>query len=363
MKKNLVTWVVVIATTLVSVAAYGQQGGFGGGRGRMNLQAPGIGGFDKLKLTDDQKAKIQKLQKEFRTQDSIASAKFQTEQKALVEKRMKSFEGLLTPEQMTEWKKFSDKRDSLAKSNGRENRGFGSQGMGQRGMNGQRPGMGQRGMNGQESGFGQRGMNEQRPGLNQQREMNTQRPGIGQNKQPQGFAGRQQTGQQTKGLRGNQRGGLQPQGFTGGQNAGRPQTSGTMKAPFGSQNGGFGMQARGGKPELVNPEERIDKQVEAMTQKLDLTPDQSKKIKDIKMKYAKKELDTYKKLQKKIDAREKKVNAPTNEIKSVLNEEQLKKLEAHRIEAPYSTEELSLDVVNFASGESLAQMEQAFDGI
>jgi hypothetical protein len=85
---------------------------------------------------------------------------------------------------------------------------------------------------------------------------------------------------------------------------------------------------------LVNPETSINSQVETLTKQLDLTADQAQKIKDIRLKQSKKEIDRYKKVQKKLEAFNKKKNAPMEEIKSVLNEEQLKKLEALNVQQP-----------------------------
>jgi len=79
---------------------------------------------------------------------------------------------------------------------------------------------------------------------------------------------------------------------------------------------------------MVNPEERIKNQVERMTKQLDLSPEQTAKIQDIQKKYAKKEIARYQKVQKKMDVQKKTRDARLNEIKSVLTDDQVKKLEA-----------------------------------
>ncbi len=310
MKKQVVVWMVV-SSMLVSLTAMGQQRGFGSERGGMRFA--GIGGFEKLKLTDEQKSKLQKLQKEFRVQDSVANETFRSERKALMEKRMKSFEGILTPAQKAEMKTITQKRDSFAKIANRDGRGFGRQGFGGRGFGGQ--------------GIAGRGATRPNMGNQGGRPQGAVRQGVGQNPmQARGFGQRPAMGRQPE---------------------------------FGRSQRTNGMQLRSNNKGLVNPEERIDKEVKEMTSNLNLTTDQAKKIKDIKLKYAKKEVDAYKKMQKRMDARTKKQNAPTQEIKSVLNEEQLKKLEAHRMEAPYSTDELTLGVFTLPVGEGIAQLTQS----
>lgn len=128
------------------------------------------------------------------------------------------------------------------------------------------------------------------------------------------------------GNRGFQRGGVAP-GFglrnrQGGMQV-RPQ-GGLQGRPQGGIQRGL-QPGRG-----VDPEKRIENEVEQLKQSLDLSSDQVKKITDIKKKQAKKEIKAYKKSQKKAEARRKKAEAPNDKIKSVLTEEQVKKFESLR---------------------------------
>src|SRR5574344_657203 len=197
---------------------------------------------------------------------------------------------------------------------------------------------------------------QQRPGMpqgfgNQQGRMGNPRNGFGNRQQrfgnqqrignQQGFGGvRGQVSNAPRGFGNQQRGvGATQRGFAGAQRGNAPQMRNAApqrgQVPLGNRQG---MERFGGS---MDPEKRIDREVEAMTKKLNLSEDQAKKIKNIKMKYAKKEIKAYKKQQKKLDALKKKREAPMKEIKSVLDEEQLKKLEAGEIERPFTDEELS----------------------
>ncbi len=94
---------------------------------------------------------------------------------------------------------------------------------------------------------------------------------------------------------------------------------------FGLRNRQGGLQ-RGLQPGRgVDPENRIENEVNRMKKSLDLSSDQVKKITSIKKKQAKKEIKAYKKSQKKVEARRKKQRNYNEKIESVLNDEQVKR--------------------------------------
>lgn len=110
----------------------------------------------------------------------------------------------------------------------------------------------------------------------------------------------------------------------------RKMERGAVAPGFGMRNRQGGLQGGLQAGRVVDPEKRIENEVEQLKQSLDLSSKQVKKITDIKKKQAKKEIKAYKKSQKKSEARRKKIQAPNDKIKSVLTEEQVKKFESSR---------------------------------
>lgn len=89
---------------------------------------------------------------------------------------------------------------------------------------------------------------------------------------------------------------------------------------------------------MMNPEKRIDMQVEKLKVQLGLSTEQTSQVKDIRMKQSKKEIARYKKFEKKRDAKFAKIHGNLDEIKPVLNDEQIKKLDAIKAHGPYTRE-------------------------
>jgi hypothetical protein len=87
---------------------------------------------------------------------------------------------------------------------------------------------------------------------------------------------------------------------------------------------------------MMNPEKRIDMQVEKLKVQLGLSSDQTAKVKDIRMKQSKKEIARYKKFEKKLNAQFAKRHGNLDEIKSVLTDEQIKKLDDIKSHGPYT---------------------------
>ena len=308
MKKNMFVALLAVSTLLISANVQGQVPSAPIARGRM-ITAPNAG-MDRLKLTDDQKAKIQALRKDFAAKDSVSMSKMRDERKASMEKQNAAYEGILTSEQKEQLKKM---REEAPNAQANRPAGFG-QGMGQAAGRGRAQAMGQAPqgrpmMQGPAAQQGRQSM--QGPGVQQGRRM-MQGQGAMQGRQNITAAKGQKKGQFAK--------------------AKAPKRGLFAKHRMAKQRKHLA-QARFNAP-LVNPETRINSQVETLTKQLDLTADQAQKIKDIRMKQSKKEINRFKKAQKKVDARAKKRNAPMEEIKSVLNEEQLKKLEALKVQRP-----------------------------
>lgn len=88
------------------------------------------------------------------------------------------------------------------------------------------------------------------------------------------------------------------------------------------------------KAPMVNPEIRIQNQVERMTKQLNLTPEQAAKIQAIQEKHFKKDIARYKKFEKKRDAQFKKRHGNLDEIKAVLTPDQAKKFENLKTQVP-----------------------------
>ena len=356
MKKNMFVALLAVSTLLISANVQGQVPSAPIARGRM-ITAPNAG-MDHLKLTDDQKAKIQALRKDFAVKDSVSMSKMRDERKASMEKQNAAFESILTTEQKEQLKKM---REEAPNAQANRPAGFG-QGMGQAAGRGRAQAMGQapqgrptmqgptaqqgrQSMQGPAAMQGRQGMQGRQP---MQGRQGIQGPGVQQGRrmmQGQGaMQGRQMMQGRTGAMQG--KGFAQAGGMQGRQNitAAKGQKKGQFAKAKAPKRGLFAKhrmakqrkhlaQARFNAP-LVNPEIRINSQVETLTKQLDLTADQAQKIKDIRLKQSKKEINRFKKAQKKVDARAKKRNAPMEEIKSVLNEEQLKKLEALKVQRP-----------------------------
>ena len=145
-------------------------------------------------------------------------------------------------------------------------------------------------------------------------------PGFGSRNMQPGMQQGMQRGMQPGMQQGMQRG-MQP-GMQRGMQQGMP---------LGMQRGMQRGLQQGMQPgRMVNPEERIKKEVDQLLKALNLTSDQVKKITSIKEKQAKKEISRYKKAQKKMKARQQKVQAPNKKIESVLTVEQIKLFESSR---------------------------------
>jgi Spy/CpxP family protein refolding chaperone len=359
MKTSVFALMVIAATTMLSVTVLGQQRGIPQG-GERFVQAGND--FQELKLTDDQMAKLKKLHKDFAVQDSVAFAKLRAERKDLMEKRMKSYESILTPEQLEKFKKAHE--NNVLEGRHGEHRGFGREGFGSdRGFIskqgfGPGRGLGQRSDSGSRRGLDSRGEFGQKHDFAQKKGMATQ--GFGSQRQgeaPQGFGSQQRQSMAPRQGFGAQSAiaqkGLGKKGFKRSEARNSDRGFAMNNESFDRERNSDMRQGLESTPDrrnnsrnqfAINPVERIDKEVQDMTKQLQLSSDQAKKIKDIRMKYAKDEIKRYNKMQKKLDARKKKTEAPLNEIKSVLNEEQLKKLEASKIETPYTSLELSFQL-------------------
>lgn len=87
---------------------------------------------------------------------------------------------------------------------------------------------------------------------------------------------------------------------------------------------------------MMNPEKRIDMQVEKLKVQLGLSTEQTSQVKDIRMKQSKKEIARYKKYEKKRDAQFAKIHGNLDEIKPVLTDEQIKKLDEFKASGPYT---------------------------
>jgi hypothetical protein len=125
MKKNMFVALLAVSTLLVSADVKGQTPAAPVARERM-LAAPNAG-MDRLKLTDDQKAKVQALRKEYAVKDSVSMSKMHDERKASMEKQNAAFESILTSEQKEQWKKM---REEMPNTQANGPMGFG-RGMGQ----------------------------------------------------------------------------------------------------------------------------------------------------------------------------------------------------------------------------------------
>ena len=315
MRKNVFTIMMVAIAMSISSTVFAQ----GNPNARQNGQrfARQDAPFNQLKLTDAQKEKISKMRKEFAVKDSVEFAKIQTVRTTMMNNHRNALESVLTPEQKEQLKN-SGISDS---SNGRGRTGAFAPGAGfQRG-----PGMNVAPAKGRQ---GRGGVGVGRGSLGAGRGQMTQ--GRGELAQGRGEI------KQGRGMNENAR-----KGFANFKP--RRVKQGIFKKNAAKRFSKVSNERV--RMPLVNPETRIDNQVEAMTKRLDLSADQAKKIRAIKTKYAKKEIKNFKREQKKW----KKFNAPMEEIKSVLNKEQLEKLGAREIESPYSFEDLkpTIQDINF----------------
>jgi hypothetical protein len=244
MKKSMI--VLMVAWAMLSTAAKAQGPDvMSPDIQKVEAAKPGMG-FNRLNLSEEQKAKLKVLHQEFAAQDSVSRNQIRAERETIREQRRKAMEQLLTSDQLEQLKMFRE---------------------------------------------------EVRPeGMGAGRKKDV--PVDARFGQGQGFKGDRMTSVQS-----NKWNKKQAKAFRG-QND-------RHKAAH-----------------LVNPEERIKNNVDRMTKQLNLTADQAVKIQDIQKKYAKKEIARYQKVQKKMDAQKKKRNACMDEIKTVLTEDQAKKLEA-----------------------------------
>jgi hypothetical protein len=251
--------------------------------------------MSQLDLTDAQKAKLKALDSEFRTKDSLMISEFKGKHQQLQAEREKIFSTILTKEQLL-------KRDSLKTQR----------------MYKPKKECGMKPAQGCKQGQGC----EQSQGCKQ-----------GPN------SGQEQCCKHAQGCK---------------QGQGRKQGGGCMKAqqaPGCCEAGQAPMMCQKGHGKhqmkmdgrfvpkhqdfaLVNPEERIKASVDKMTKELNLSPEQADKITQIHRKYAKNEIARYQKVKKQHDARLKKQTAKKDEIKAVLTEEQIKKLDEMKKNIP-----------------------------
>lgn len=142
----------------------------------------------------------------------------------------------------------------------------------------------------------------------------------------------------------NRRQGMQGKGFAMAGRQGMNRNGAGMGERQGLRRNGYAMAGRQGFKSgrnhkmmpMMNPEKRIDMQVEKLKVQLGLSTEQSSQVKDIRMKQSKKEIARYKKFEKKRDAQFARIHGNLEEIKPVLNDEQIKKLDAIKARGPYT---------------------------
>lgn len=249
--------------------------------GEKKLGMPGFAAMKDLNLTDDQKAKLKDLRKDFGKKDSLTKEQFSKQRDALRAEHRQAMAKILTPEQLA-------KLDKLPPERG-QGQPFAA-GNGQQGFRRQAVPMAQGPMMG-----------------NRQGQMRGQGMGRMLGRMQGGFQGRMQ-------------------GRFQGRMQGRFQ--GRMQGRMMAQRGMWNARVRKHQAPMVNPEIRIKNQVDRLTKQLDLTPEQASKIQAIQEKHFKKDIAKYKKFEKKRDAQFKKRHGNLDEIKSVLTPEQVQKLDA-----------------------------------